>query len=99
MPAADTSDMAIRDEDPTQKELDRAYAEYRSAMTGWRAASKAGHPETAERAAERLLQARVDLYRSLVATGWEPPPAVEVQLDRDAALLEAPRDFEALLAV
>ena len=91
--------MALHDADPTQTELDRAYAEYRGAMTGWRAASKAGHVETTERAAERLLQARVELYRSLVATGWQPPPAVVIQLDRDAALVDAPRDFDALLAV
>ncbi|MCW2680896.1 MAG: hypothetical protein JWM62_2297 [Frankiales bacterium] len=91
--------MATRDEDPTQVELDGAYAEYRAAMTGWRAASKAGHVETTERAAERLLHARVVLYRSLVASGWDPPADVEVQLDRDVALVEAPADFKALLAV
>ena len=91
--------MALHDATPTQTELDRAYADYRAAMTGWRAASKAGHVETSERAAERLLQARVDLYRSLLATGWEPPADVVVQLDRDAALVAAPRDFDALLAV
>lgn len=91
--------MAIGAEDLAQTELDRAYAAYRGAMTGWRAASKAGHAETVERAADRLLQARVELYRSLVATGWEAPPEVVVQLDRDAALIAAPDDFEALLSL
>lgn len=82
-----------------QIQLDRAYAAYRGAMTRWRAACKAGHAETTERAVERLLQARVELYRRLVATGWEAPPDVVVQLDRDAALIAAPKDFEPLLSV
>ena len=86
-------------EDRSQDELARAYTAYRAAMAGWRAAAKAGNAESAERAADRLLHARVDLYRRLVATGWTPPPAVEVQLDRDVALVEAPTDFEALLGV
>ena len=85
--------------DVLQEELARAYEDYRGAMRTWRAAGKAGHPETTERAAELLLHARVVLYRSLVATGWEPPAAVEVQLDRDVALVDAPTDFDALLAV
>lgn len=91
--------VALHDDDATQAELARAYAGYRAAMTGWRAASKAGDAETAERAADRLLQARVELYRSLVASGWQPPPTVVVQLDRDAALVAAPSDFDALLGV
>lgn len=91
--------MGTSGEEQALTELDGAYAEYRGAMTGWHAACKAAHPETTERAAERLLQARVDLYRCLLATGWEPPHAVEVQLDRDAALVAAPRDFDELLGV
>lgn len=90
--------MAIRDDDPTRPALDHAYADYRTAMSCWRAAAKAGHVETTERAAERLLQARVLLYRSLVASGWQAPPGVEVQLERDVALVDAPADFEALLS-
>ncbi len=85
--------------DAEQAELHEAYQVYRSAMTGWRAAAKAGHPETTERAAERLLHARVGLYRRLLATGWGPPPGLSAQLDRDAALLEAPEDFDELLGV
>lgn len=85
--------------DQDRDELERAYAEYRTAMSGWRASAKAAHPEATERAADRLLVARVALYRCLLATGWTPPPAVEVQLDRDAALVAAPADFDALLGV
>jgi hypothetical protein len=81
----------------TDAELRHAYEDYRAAMTAWRAAAKAGNPDTTQRMADRLLEARVVLYRCLVATGWEPPAAVEVQLDRDVALVSAPTDFDALL--
>lgn len=90
-------DMDIALADPVQDELSCAYAEYRSAMSGWRAAAKAGSPRVGELAADRLLQARVTLYRALVASGWGPPPGVSAQLERDAALIETPDDFEALL--
>lgn len=83
--------------DLAEIELRGAYEDYRAAMTSWRAAAKAGHAEATERTAARLLNARVVLYRCLVATGWSPPAAVEVQLDRDAALVAAPTDFDALL--
>jgi hypothetical protein len=83
--------------DPAEVELRGAYEDYRAAMTSWRAAAKAGNPEATERTAERLLNARVVLYRCLLATGWAPPAAVEVQLDRDAALVGTPADLEALL--
>lgn len=85
--------------DPLQRALARSYAEYRRAMTAWLAAAKVGHAGTSEQAAERLLHARVGLYRALVDTGWSPPPGVMAQLDRDVALVEAPADFEALLTV
>jgi hypothetical protein len=81
-----------------QAELQDAYEHYRSAMRSWRSAAKAGNAEATERAAELLLTARVTLYRSLLATGWVPPQAVEVQLDRDAALLDAPAEFDPMLA-
>ena len=84
-------------EDIADAQLRRAYEDYRSAMTCWRSAAKAGDPGTAQRYAEQLIRARVVLYRSLLATGWNPPPTVEVQLDRDVALVEAPADFDALL--
>lgn len=83
--------------DVTTEELASAYEEYRGAMTSWRAAAHVGDSGTAERAADRLLHARVELYRRLVADGWAAPHAVEVQLDRDAALVAAPADFDALL--
>lgn len=89
--------MLLHDDDATRAALQDAYAEYRAAMTGWRAAAKVGHKDTTERTTDRLLAARVRLYRCLLATGWAPPPAVEVQLDRDAALVAAPSDFDALL--
>jgi hypothetical protein len=79
-------------------ELQRAYQEYRAAMAAWRAASRAGKREQVDAAAERLLVARVSLYRTLVDTGWEPPAAVAVQLDRDVALVDVPEDLEALLS-
>jgi hypothetical protein len=78
-------------------ELQQAYQEYRVAMAAWRAASPTAAREQVDRAAERLIAARVTLYRSLVATGWEPPAAVAVQLDRDIALVDVPEDLEALL--
>jgi hypothetical protein len=67
-------------------------------MTSWRTAARVGNVEATEHAADRLLNARVALYRSLVATGWCPPPAVEAQLDRDAALVATRLDFAELLA-
>ena len=78
-------------------ELQQAYAEYRSAMAAWRSASKAGSSEVVERAGDRLIGARVTLYRTLVATGWVPPAGVAMQLDRDIALVEVPDDLESLL--
>lgn len=41
----------------------------------------------------------VTLYRALVASGCGPPPGVTAQLERDAALIDTPDDFEALLSV
>lgn len=91
--------MEASDQRAVHAELLDAYQDYRAAMNTWRAAAKAGSAATTEVAAERLLRARVALYRVLVATGWGAPPAVAAQLDRDVALVEAPDDFEALLAV
>ena len=83
--------------DAAQSRLHAAYQEYRAAMSAWRAAAKAESAETDERYADRLLHARVVLYRTLVESGWVPPATVAVQLDRDIALVEAPQDFDALL--
>ena len=84
----------------SEAELDAAYQAYRSAMTTWRGASKAGHPEASDAAADRLLHARVALYKALIGTGWGPPPEVQKQIERDAALIAVPVDeLESLLAV
>lgn len=95
----DDGDVVHQSEDAAQQALHAAYEEYRNAMSGWRAGAKSGSAETSERLAGRLLQARVGLYRALVTSGWVPPHDVGVQLDRDAALMDAPQDFDALLAV
>ena len=97
--SADIQRVSHPGQDDTRAQLQDAYQHYRVAMEAWRFAGKSGDAETAERAAGVLLSARVALYRSLLATGWVPPHDVEVQLDRDAALLAAPaEDFERLLA-
>jgi hypothetical protein len=85
------------DRDSDQGELQSAYAEYRSAMAAWRSTVTAGSSRT-EAATERLLRARVALYRALVVAGWQPPAYVAQQLERDAALVETPENFDALLA-
>ena len=85
--------------DLTQRTLHGAYAEYRTAMAAWRAASRSDDGPVAEAADERLLSARVALYRALVDSGWSPPAGISAQLERDAALLAAPEDFDALLGV
>ena len=97
-PSADTTNVTADGVSRPQAELQNAYQRYRDAMRTWRAAAKAGDPEVTERAADLLLTARVGLYHSLLAAGWVPPHAVEVQLDRDAALLDAPAEFERMLA-
>lgn len=84
------------DRGSSEAQLQRAYARYRAAMTAWRAAAKA--TASTDEADERLLQARVELYRALVGTGWQAPADVTVQLERDVALVEAPSDFEAILS-
>lgn len=78
-------------------ELEQAYQDYRVAMAAWRAASQARVPALVDEAGDRLIAARVGLYRALVGTGWQAPPAVAVQLDRDIALVDVPEDLEALL--
>ena len=85
--------------DRTQQTLHSAYAEYRAAMTAWRAGGRSGDGSVTEAADERLLCARVALYRALVDSGWSPPAGLSAQLERDAALLAAPDDFDALLGV
>ena len=79
-------------------ELESAYADYRSTVSAWRAAVAVKDLERVECAAERLIGARVTLYRALTADGWGAPAPVVLQLERDAALLAAPTDFDVLLA-
>ena len=80
------------------EDLQTAYDVYRAASRAWRSAAAAG-PASArvDSCAEQLLLARVGLYEALSATGWEAPPTVEVQLERDRALASVPQDLEALL--
>lgn len=85
------------DREPDQGELQSAYSEYRSAMAAWRSAVTADSSRT-EAATERMLHARVALYRALIVAGWQPPAGIAQQLERDAALVETPEDFDALLA-
>ena len=83
--------------EPSQVELHGAYQEYRGAMAAWRAAEQAGRSPATEATTDRLLKSRVALYRALVTSGWVAPAGVVEQLERDAALLEAPEDFDSLL--
>lgn len=86
------------DADPVEVELHRAYQEYRSAMAAWRSATKVGSTSGTDATTERMLRARVALYRALVATGWSAPAPVAHQIERDAALLEAHAGFDAVLS-
>ena len=95
----DTEEVDESTVDRTQQTLHGAYAEYRAAMSAWRAADRSDDGRVVEAADERLLCARVALYRALVDSGWSPPAGLTAQLERDAALLAAPDDFDALLGV
>lgn len=82
----------------SRQDLEAAYQAYRTASMAWRAAAS-GRPTASyvDACAERLLKARVGVYEALAATGWEAPPTVAVQLERDRALIAVPEDLEALL--
>lgn len=97
VPPVDAREVEGSSAERAQSALAAAYAEYRSAMAAWRAAARAEDAAGTEAVTERVLHARVRLYRALVATGWGPPPAVGAQLERDAALVEAPDGVESLL--
>jgi hypothetical protein len=66
-------------------ELQAAFARYRAAQTALRGLRK---PSLAE--VEAALQARVELFRVLVSTGWQPPEPLVRQIDLDAALVDQP---------
>lgn len=85
---------------PTDRDLENAFAAYKSASAAWRAASatRARTPHV-DLCAERLVRARVHLYEQLTAGGWAAPPQVTQQLERDRALVALPDDLEALLSL
>lgn len=70
-------------EEPTQ--LEAAFARYRAAQAALR-----GHPKPPLAAVEAALEARVELFRCLVESGWQPPERVSRQIDLDAALVKQP---------
>ena len=98
----DTREVDESTVDLTQQALHDAYAEYRAAMRAWRAAGRSHDGPVTQAADGRLLSARVALYQALLDSGWCPPEGLRAQLERDAALIdapEAPADFDALLGV
>lgn len=76
-------------EDPALQQL---YDRYRVVV----AAHRAQRRRAGLRAAEAVIEARVQLYEHLVATGWDPPEELRRQLEVDALLLDpAPSDLTA----
>lgn len=71
---------------PKSTELERAFARYRSTQDALRGRAA---PQLDE--IEAALAARVELYRCLVESGWEPPAPVARQIDLDAVIVEQPR--------
>jgi hypothetical protein len=71
-------------EEPTA--LQAAFARYRKAQAALRGQRK---PALAD--VEAALTARVELFRCLVESGWQPPEPVARQITLDAALVEQPR--------
>jgi hypothetical protein len=78
--------------DAQREDLEQAYDAYRATM----AQARRGLTLT-ESTAEAVVGARLSLCEALVRTGWLPPGGVHAQLQRDAALLAAPPDFEQVL--
>jgi hypothetical protein len=66
-------------------ELETAFARYRETQAALRGRSKPTLHEI-----DAALQARVELFRCLVDSGWQPPEPVARQIDLDAALVEQP---------
>jgi hypothetical protein len=66
-------------------ELQAAFARYRAAQTAIRGRRK---PALAD--IEAALTARVELFRCLVDSGWQPPEPLARQIDLDAALVQQP---------
>ncbi|MCU1590904.1 MAG: hypothetical protein JWP11_2160 [Frankiales bacterium] len=70
-------------DEPT--ELEAAFARYRAAQLALR-----GHHKPALADVEAALEARVELFRCLVASGWVAPETVARQIDLDAVLVDQP---------
>jgi hypothetical protein len=66
-------------------ELRAAFARYRAAQTALRGLRKPALEEV-----EAALQARVELFRCLVESGWEAPERLAKQIGVDAALVDEP---------
>ena len=66
-------------------DLARAFEQYRRAQAAMRGLRKPTLEEV-----ERALEARVELYRCLVESGWHAPEGVARQIDLDAALVDQP---------
>jgi len=71
---------------PEGTDLERAFARYRATQAALR-----GRVSPSLTDIEDALAARVDLFRCLVETGWQPPEPLIRQIDLDAALIEQPR--------
>ena len=67
--------------------LQRLYDRYRVVVAAHRAQKRSA----GLRAAEAVIEARVQLYEHLVATGWDPPEDLRRQLELDAFLADQPR--------
>jgi hypothetical protein len=66
-------------------DLEAAFARYRATQAALRGREK---PTLSE--IDAALEARVELFRCLVESGWQPPEPVARQIDLDAALVEQP---------
>lgn len=66
-------------------DLELAFARYRQTQAALR-----GRANPALVDIEAALEARVELFRCLVSTGWQPPEPVARQLDLDAVLVSQP---------
>ena len=68
-----------------QTELQAAFARYRAAQQALRGVRK---PDLVS--VEAALEARVELFRVLVLSGWQPPEPLARQINLDAALVDQP---------
>ena len=66
-------------------ELETAFERYRAAQAVLR-----GHRKPTLEEVEAALEARVELFRCLVESGWQAPEGVSRQIHLDAVLVEQP---------